>query len=57
LVGVCYLPSTVAPTGLTADGLPVGVQVVGPHLSDARTLRFAGWLGELMGGFRRPPGY
>jgi len=57
LVGVCYLPSTVAPAGLTPEGLPVGVQVVGPHLSDARTLRFAGRLGELMGGFRRPPGY
>jgi amidase len=57
LVSVSYLPSTSTPIGVTAEGLPVGVQVVGPHLSDRRTIRFAGMLAELTGGVRWPAGY
>ena len=30
LTGVSYLPSTVIPTGLNAQGLPIGIQIVGP---------------------------
>jgi amidase len=29
------------PAGTTADGLPVGVQIVGPHGSDRRLLEIA----------------
>ena len=29
------LPATAAPVGLTKDGLPVGVQILGPWLEDA----------------------
>ncbi|UCD82066.1 MAG: amidase, partial [Desulfobacterales bacterium] len=29
-----YLPSTVAPAGFASDGLPVGVQIVGPQYGD-----------------------
>jgi len=35
------LPSCAVPTGLTEDGLPVGMQVMGPRWSDARVLSVA----------------
>jgi amidase len=57
LIGMAYLPSTSTPLGPAENGLPVGVQVVGPHLSDRRTIEFAGRLGEVVGGYERPPGY
>ncbi len=41
LTGVAYLPSTVIPTGLTDDGLPVGVQIAGPEYSDLVTIGIA----------------
>lgn len=41
LTGVAYLPSTVVPTGLTDDGLPIGVQIVGPEYSDLVTIGVA----------------
>ena len=56
LVGVSYLPSTVVPAGFTGDGLPVGVQVVGPYLEDHTTLMVASRLAELTGGYVPPPG-
>src|SRR5690606_18203308 len=36
--GASLLPSTVAPIGLTEQGLPVGVQIVGPQYADYRTI-------------------
>src|SRR5262249_26786452 len=38
---VSYLPSTVAPIGLTKSGLPVGVQIVGPQYGDRTCIEFA----------------
>jgi amidase len=35
------LPATVIPTGRPVDGLPAGVQAIGPYLEDRTTLRFA----------------
>jgi amidase len=35
------LPSTTAPAGLAADGLPVGVQIVGPRYGDLTTITLA----------------
>jgi amidase len=55
LIGVAYLPSTVVPVGHTSDGLPVGIQVVGPYLGDLTTLRVAKILEGASGGFRPPP--
>lgn len=55
LVGVSYLPSTVVPVGRSEEGLPVGIQVVGPYLEDRTTLHFAGLLSELQQGFVPPP--
>jgi amidase len=56
LVGVVYLPSTVVPVGRTANGLPVGIQVVGPYLEDRTTLWVAARLAEVAGGYVAPPG-
>ena len=49
------LPSTVMPTGRFVDGLPAGVQVIGPYLEDRTTLRFASLVEAEIGGFRPPP--
>ena len=39
--GVVYLPSSVAPAGLTRSNLPVGLQIVGPNFSDHTCIEFA----------------
>ena len=55
--GATYLPATVVPVGLAKDGLPVGVQIVGPFLEDRTTLGLARHLEAVHGGFQKPPGY
>ncbi|HXW88312.1 MAG TPA: amidase family protein [Streptosporangiaceae bacterium] len=54
-IGVMLLPVVTLPTGLSQDGLPVGVQVIGPFLSDLRLLRIAELLDAAAGGGFRPP--
>ncbi len=55
-IGVMLLPVVTLPTGLTGAGLPVGVQVIGPFLSDLRLLRIAELLDAAAGpGFSQPP--
>ncbi len=55
-VGSVLLPVVTLPTGPTPDGLPVGIQVIGPFLSDRRLLRMAGLMDEAAGpGFTPPP--
>jgi len=50
------LPVVTVPAGVTADGLPAGVQVVGPFLSDLRLLRLAELIDAAAGpGFTPPP--
>jgi amidase len=51
------LPSTAAPVGRTPEGLPVGVQIVGPHLEDATPIDFAERMAEVLGGFAPPPDF
>jgi len=48
-------PAMSLPLHWSASGLPVGVQIVGPHLEDRTTLDFAARLGAITGGFERPP--
>ena len=55
LTGMACLPSTVPPIGLGASGLPIGMQVVGPYGADRRTIRLAGRIAELTGGYQVPP--
>jgi len=38
--------------GLTAKGLPVGIQIIGPYLEDATPIDLAGKLADVLGGFR-----
>jgi amidase len=51
------LPSTAAPIGLSENGLPLGVQIVGPYLEDRTPLVFAELMEREFGGFVPPPGY
>ena len=57
LTGVAFLPSTVIPTGPDANGLPIGVQLVGPAHGDRITLGAAAALEATGFAFRPPPGY
>jgi amidase len=56
LATLTHLPATVVPVGLTASGLPVGIQIVGPYLEDRTTLAVGRLVEELLGGFVPPPG-
>ena len=49
------LPSTAIPTGFSPDGLPVGVQIVGPWLEDRTTVKLAELIEREFGGFKPPP--
>jgi amidase len=55
LATVAGLPATVAPIGHGPEGLPVGVQIVGPYLEDRTTIAFAGLIEREFGGFAPPP--
>jgi len=50
-------PATVAPAGRTPQGLPVGIQIMGPFWEDATPITFADLLAVEVGGFVPPPGY
>jgi len=52
-----YLPSTIAPVGLAGDGLPVGVQIIGPQHGDYTCIHFARLLEREFQGFVPPPGF
>ena len=52
-----FLPSIVAPAGLAADGLPVGVQIVAPAYQDHSAIRFAQLLEDQYRAFTPPPGF
>lgn len=49
------LPAAVIPAGIAADGLPVGLQMIGPYLGERAVLEFAAYAEKLLGGFRPPP--
>ena len=48
------LPATAIPTGFAPDGLPVGVQIVGPWLEDRTPLKLAELIEREFGGFVPP---
>ena len=52
-----YLPSTVGPIGLADDGLPAGIQIIGPQYGDYTCIAFAGLLEREFQGFVQPPGF
>ena len=57
LITVAYLPSTVFPTGLSGDGLPIGLQAVSAEYADRTCIDFARLMADEIGGFVPPPGY
>jgi amidase len=57
LAALTGCPATVAPAGKTRNGLPVGIQILGPYLEDATPIRLAALLAKETGGFTPPPGY
>ncbi|MBD0742534.1 amidase [Streptomyces sp. CBMA152] len=48
------LPATAIPTGRSPEGLPVGVQLIGPMYEDRTPLRLAELLEQKIGGFQAP---
>jgi amidase len=50
-------PATVFPIGVTRDGLPIGIQAIGPYLEDLTTIHFTALVKQEFGGFKQPPGY
>ena len=50
-------PSVVVPLTQSAEGLPIGVQIVGPRWSEPRLLAIARAILPLVQGYKRPPGY
>ena len=55
--GVSFLPGTVAPIGLSPEGLPVGIQIVGREYDDLTCLRMAGLIEHGYYRFTAPPGF
>jgi len=49
------LPATALPIGMSPEGLPVGVQIVGPWLEDRTPLKLADLIEREFGGFAPPP--
>ncbi|MGA5203646.1 amidase [Streptomyces variegatus] len=48
------LPATAVPAGRSPEGLPVGVQLIGPMFEDRTPLRLAALLEQKIGGFQAP---
>ncbi len=48
-------PAMSIPLGLNQEGLPIGIQIVGPYWSEPELLRFAQLLTKEIGGFVKPP--
>jgi amidase len=65
LHGLCYpalstvpgQPATAFPVALSREGLPIGLQAIGPYLEDLTPIRFAARVAREIGGFRKPSGY
>jgi len=51
------LPATTIPIGFTTNGLPVGMQIVGPWLEDRTPLKLAELIEREFGGFKPPKGF
>jgi amidase len=48
-------PATAFPVTLSSEGLPIGLQAIGPYLEDLTTIQFASLVEQEFGGFERPP--
>lgn len=50
-------PVAVIPIGQTKTGLPIGMQIVGKRWREMELLAIARQIAEVVGAFKRPPGY
>jgi amidase len=50
-------PSVAFPVAFDNEGLPVGLQAIGPYLEDRTSIQFARLLAGEIGGFTPPPGF
>lgn len=57
LASFYLLPGTVAPLGLSAEGLPFGVQILGGMYEDRTTIAVAAMLEKAWRAFTPPPGW
>jgi amidase len=55
IASLLQAPAAVAPVGLTAEGMPTGVQIVAAPYADRTAIAVAGMIERLLGGARRPP--
>jgi amidase len=51
------LPVTTAPIARSPEGLPIGVQIIGPEFEDRTPIEFARLIEREFGGFVAPPGF
>lgn len=49
------VPTITIPCGIASDGMPCGLQLVGPRGGEAKLLQAAGWCEERIGFNDRPP--
>jgi len=54
---LCGLPATAVPIGCSPEGLPIGVQLIGPYLEDRTPLALAELIEHEYGGFSPPPNF
>jgi amidase len=57
IASTSYLPSTVAPVGLSATGLPLAVQIIGAAYDDLKTIALAGLIEKAYFAYSRPPAF
>jgi amidase len=55
LANIAGAPATTMPITTSAEGLPIGIQAMGPPGGDRTTVEFAALLTEMLGGYRIPP--
>jgi len=51
----CGLPATAIPIDRSPEGLPIGVQIIGPYLGDRTAIAFAALVEWELGGFVPAP--
>ena len=51
----CGLPTITIPSGLSTTGLPLGVQLIGPALAEAKLLQIASWCENTIDLHLKPP--
>jgi aspartyl-tRNA(Asn)/glutamyl-tRNA(Gln) amidotransferase subunit A len=55
-VNLAGVPGVSLPCGLSSEGLPIGVQLIGRHFDEARLLRAARNLEQALGARFKPSG-